>query len=79
MYSDLITKFEAAVAQLGSTPTWGAGGRWFDSGLPDFRHLSFDKAMYAKCGAYWALGLIATMSLPWILTSSNTSRMKLCL
>ena len=23
------------VAQLGSAPAWGAGGRWFESSLPD--------------------------------------------
>ncbi len=23
------------VAQLGSAPAWGAGGRWFKSSLPD--------------------------------------------
>ena len=27
---------DRGVAQLGSAPAWGAGGRWFESSLPDF-------------------------------------------
>ena len=34
------------VAQLGSAPAWGAGGRWFESSLPDFH-----KPCFYNCAA----------------------------
>ena len=32
---------DRGVAQLGSAPAWGAGGRWFESSLPDFHNPCF--------------------------------------
>ena len=31
-----VARLSRGVAQSGSAPGWGPGGRWFESSLPDF-------------------------------------------